>query len=101
MHSEFSPAGPPQLQSGVQVPEAFVTDVVDLAMMRPAQRHRELIAHLASQCPRLSEPQMVGLGQIVFQSLDPLVSALIQLPSQQLGNFFGAKTNQFGSFSQT
>ena len=27
----------------------------------PAQRHRELIAHLASQCPRLSEPQMVGV----------------------------------------
>jgi hypothetical protein len=33
-----------------------------VAVMGSAQRHRELVAHLASHCAQLGEPQMVGVG---------------------------------------
>ena len=34
---------------------------VKLAVMKAANRHRELVAHLASQCSRLREAEMVGI----------------------------------------
>jgi hypothetical protein len=43
-------------------PGAFVANAVDGAMMAAAKRHRELIADLAAERPRLHEAQMVRVG---------------------------------------
>src|SRR5216684_3633903 len=42
-------------------PADFVSGVMVVAVMRSAQRHRELVADLAPHRARLSEPQMVGV----------------------------------------
>jgi hypothetical protein len=34
---------------------------MDLTVVTPAQRHGELIAHLASECAVLREPQVMGI----------------------------------------
>src|SRR5262249_41629351 len=45
-------------------PSGFITVTVQLAMMSPAQRHRELVvADLATECTRLREAQMVWIGR--------------------------------------
>src|SRR5262249_32911110 len=44
-------------------PPGFITVTVQLAMMSPAQRHRELVADLAAECTRLREAQMVWIGR--------------------------------------
>src|SRR6266853_6820026 len=43
-------------------PGDFVSEAVVVAVMASAQRHRELVAHLASHRAELGEPQMVGVG---------------------------------------
>jgi glycerol dehydrogenase-like iron-containing ADH family enzyme len=35
---------------------------MDVAVMNPAQGHRELVAHLQSHRPRLDESEVVGVG---------------------------------------
>jgi hypothetical protein len=40
-------------------PCSFVAATVDLAMVSATERDGELIADLATECPPLSEPQMV------------------------------------------
>jgi hypothetical protein len=42
-------------------PSDFVSEVVVVAVMGSAKRYGELVAHLAPHCPRLGEPQMVGV----------------------------------------
>ena len=44
-------------------PGRLITMTVQLAMMGPAHRNGKLIADLASQGPRLSKSQMVGVGR--------------------------------------
>jgi len=36
---------------------------MDLTVMRATERHREFIAHFATERPRLREPQMVWIGR--------------------------------------
>jgi hypothetical protein len=36
---------------------------MQLAMMSPAERHREFVADLATECTRLREAQMVWIGR--------------------------------------
>ena len=36
---------------------------MQLAMMPPAERHREFVADLATECTRLGEAQMVWIGR--------------------------------------
>src|SRR5229473_5808238 len=43
-------------------PGDFVSEAVVVAVMASAQRYREFVAHLASHCAELSEPQVVGVG---------------------------------------
>ena len=43
-------------------PGDLVSEAVVVAVMASAQRHRELVAHLASHCAELGEPQMVGIS---------------------------------------
>ena len=45
-------------------PGGFVAAAVNLAMMSPAQRHRELIADLAPQGSALREAQMMGIRRL-------------------------------------
>ena len=41
----------------------FVSEAMDVPMMDPTERYRELIAYLQSHRPGLGEPQMVGVGR--------------------------------------
>jgi hypothetical protein len=43
-------------------PGDFVSEAVVVAVMASAQRHRELIAHLASNRAELGESQVVGVS---------------------------------------
>ena len=43
-------------------PGTFVANAVDGAMMAAAERHRELIADLTAERPRLHEAQMMGVA---------------------------------------
>src|SRR4051812_32048083 len=45
-------------------PIALVPEPVNLPMVATAERHRELIAHLASKRPRLRKPKMVRIGRL-------------------------------------
>ena len=44
-------------------PPGFITVAMQLAMMSPAERHREFVADLATECTRLRETQMVWIGR--------------------------------------
>jgi hypothetical protein len=52
------------IDSSIHPPVSFVAATMDLAMVSPAQRYGELIAHLASECLRLREPKMVGIRRL-------------------------------------
>src|SRR5713226_7358986 len=43
-------------------PGDFVSEAMVVAVMASAQGYRELIAHLASHCAELGEPQVVGIS---------------------------------------
>ncbi len=43
-------------------PRSFITAAMDLTVVRATERHRELIADLATKCARLREAQMVWIG---------------------------------------
>ena len=45
-------------------PRAFVASSVELAMMNPAQRNRELIRHPTAESARLREPDVMGLARL-------------------------------------
>ena len=42
-------------------PCGFIASAVDLAMVSAAERHRELVAHFATERPRLRRPKMMGI----------------------------------------
>ena len=48
-----------RINPNVAPPSGFVATVVDLAMVPAAQWHGKLIAHLASECPILSESKVM------------------------------------------
>ena len=50
------------IDAHLQPPFLFFGGAMDLPMMHPAERHRELIADLAAECPGLCEAQMMGVG---------------------------------------
>ena len=51
-----------RLDAQTRPPLRFFDGAMHLAMMHPAERHRELIADLATERPGLREAQMMGIG---------------------------------------
>jgi hypothetical protein len=49
------------IESELRPPGRFVSVTVKFAVVRTAQRHREFIAHLATERPRLREAQMMRI----------------------------------------
>jgi len=49
------------IDASVLPPPRFVTTVMKISMVLAAQRHREFIAYLSSECPRLGKAQMMGV----------------------------------------
>jgi hypothetical protein len=61
----FDPQGSCSLgwiQADLVPPRRFVTVAVELAMMSPAQRDRELVTNFAAKSPILREPQMMRVA---------------------------------------
>src|ERR1700745_3463578 len=56
----------PRCSEGIDRPSLPPGDLVsvamDVAVMNPAQRHRELVAHFQPHRPRLGEAEVVGVG---------------------------------------
>jgi len=50
-----------RIGAGAFPPSSFVAAAVDLTMVPPAQRHGELIAHLAPEGRKLRKPKMVSV----------------------------------------
>jgi hypothetical protein len=44
-------------------PQEFVTALVKLAMMKPAEWDGEFVTHFAPQCPLFSKPKVMGIGR--------------------------------------
>ena len=44
-------------------PTRFITGAMHLPVMTATERYSELIADLATNCPRLRETQMMGIGR--------------------------------------
>ena len=55
-----------RVDAGILPPGGFIADAVHQPMMNAAERHRELVARLAAQCPRLDG----GLGAFGRQERD-------------------------------
>ena len=49
---------------GRRPPGGFISYAVHQPMMNAAERHRELVARLAAQGPRLHEPKMMRVGRL-------------------------------------
>ena len=52
------------VDSCILPPGGFIADAVHQPMMNAAERHRELVARLAAQGPRLHEPKMMRVGRL-------------------------------------
>src|SRR5579863_6742513 len=52
-------SGEGRIDPGRSPPPDFIAAAVDFSMVSPTQRHRELIAHLASEGRGLGEPQVM------------------------------------------
>jgi hypothetical protein len=48
-----------RIKHGFPPPRGFIATAVEFAMVSSTQRHRELIADLATECPGLGEAQMM------------------------------------------
>ena len=55
------PGGDDRIDPDFPPPCGFVAATVDLAMVSAAERDGELIADLATKCPPLRKPQMMGI----------------------------------------
>ena len=51
-----------RIDTGLFPPRGFIATAMDLAVVAPAQRHGELIAHFSPERAVLREPQMMGIG---------------------------------------
>ena len=67
----IEPGLPPKLtggldwvDAGILPPRGFIADPVHQSMMNAAERHRELVARLAAQGPRLHETKMMWVGRL-------------------------------------
>src|SRR5262245_32183599 len=47
--------------SGVLPPRCFIAAAMNLTVVRAAERHRELVAHLATECTGLREAEMMRI----------------------------------------
>ena len=54
--------GDGRIDTGLLPPSGFIATAMDLAVVAPAQRHGELIAHFSPERAVLREPQMMGIG---------------------------------------
>jgi hypothetical protein len=45
-------------------PCSFIGAMVNLAMVNTAERHRELVAHFATERARLRKPKMMGIRRL-------------------------------------
>jgi len=54
-------SGCKRIYSGVFPPRTFIAAMMDLTVMRAAQRHRELITHLATERTRLRQAKMMRI----------------------------------------
>ncbi len=52
-----------RIDTGFFPPRGFIATATDLAVVAPAQRHGELIAHFSPERAVLREPQMMGIGR--------------------------------------
>jgi hypothetical protein len=52
-----------RIYSGLSPPRSFITAAMDLTVVRATERHRELVADLATERTRLREAQMVWVGR--------------------------------------
>jgi len=50
-----------RIYPGVPPPRPFIAAAMDLTVMRATERHREFIAHFATERTRLREPQMMRI----------------------------------------
>ena len=65
IHAAIVPEFPGNLgriDAGVLPPRGFIADAVHQPMMNAAERHRELVARLATQGPRLQVAQVMRVG---------------------------------------
>jgi hypothetical protein len=53
-----------RINTSLLPPCCFIAVAMDFAMMPTTQRHGEFIADLASECPALREPQVVGIARL-------------------------------------
>ena len=54
--------GDGRIDTSLLPPRGFIATAMDLAVVAPAQRHGELIAHFSPERAVLREPQMMGIG---------------------------------------
>jgi len=47
----------------VSPPQEFVTALVKLAMMKPAEGDGEFVTHFPPECPLLSKPKVMRIGR--------------------------------------
>src|SRR5258705_11197777 len=65
VHARVSPqlaGGHDRIDAGVLPPGRLVANAVDQPVMDAAERDREFVACLTPKCPRLHEPQVMGVG---------------------------------------
>jgi hypothetical protein len=55
------PGGDDWIETVLLPPSRFIATAKDLAVMAPAQRYGELVAHLASERAALREAQVMGI----------------------------------------
>ena len=53
-----------RIETELVPPFRFIATAVDLPMVSTAERHRELIAHLAAERPGLGESKMMGIRRL-------------------------------------
>ena len=56
--------GPGRIEPAFLPPSGFITVTMELAMMSPAERDRELVTDLAAKSAVLREPQVVRVARL-------------------------------------
>jgi len=53
-----------RVNTGIAPPRGFIATPVHLAMVPAAERNRELVADLATECSALNKPEMMGVRRL-------------------------------------
>ena len=84
-----------RIYSRVPPPRSFITAAMDLTMVRATERHRELIAHLATERTRLREAQMVWIGGPATADQARLLNHMPDMIAVTNATRFGEDKNTF------